>query len=170
MERRLTQEIDQETGTVLREWHRLNGRLHREATAGASYISRDKETGIIIEERYHWNGKLHREDGPASLTRNLYGVVTWEIYYRHGLIHRDPDEGPAYMERNWSGTVVRMSAYRLYGEAYRHPDVGPWCIGRCPETGKVQSQQYLKVEELFDPSRPPRRRPSGSHSKPPSPK
>jgi hypothetical protein len=157
MEQRLTQEIDQETATVLREWYRVNGRLHREAIAGPAYVERNKETGIIIDERYYWNGKLHREGGPACLTRNLYGVATWEIYYRHGLVHRNPDEGPAYMERNWSGTVVTMEAYRRYGGACRHPNVGPWAIGRCPETGKVVSQQYLGIHQFFDPSRPPRR-------------
>ena len=169
MERRLTQEIDQETGNVVKEWHRLNGRLHREANAGPAYVERDRKTGVLYEERYYWNGKLHRQDGPANLTRNLCGVVTSEIYYRHGLVHRNPDDGPAYMERNRSGTVVVMEAYRLYGKAYRHPDMGPWAIGRCHETGKVQSQQYLRLDELFDPSRPPLRYP-GSFGKAPSPK
>jgi hypothetical protein len=60
MSQRIIHEIDPETGIVLLETHRLNGRLHRNSKQGAAYIRRHPNTGAVIEERYYWNARLYR--------------------------------------------------------------------------------------------------------------
>ena len=110
MSQRVIHEIDPETGIVLLEMHRLNGRLHRNSKQGPALIHRHPDTGTVIEERYYWNGRLHREDGAAVLEYNyLNSVPMSEMYYRHGLIHRDPKQGPARLERNDSGTILLVA-------------------------------------------------------------
>ncbi len=161
----IVQEIDPKDG-VIREWHRLNGRLHREETEGPVFTISDLETGRIHVERYYRHGKIYREKGPAVVKRTTEGVTVYVAYKRYGLFHRNPEEGPAWIERNRSGTVVTMEGWLLYDEAYRHPDAGPWCIQRCPETGRITSEQYLTLNQFAELGRPQRRCPRVSSAKP----
>jgi hypothetical protein len=83
-----------------------------------------------------------------------------EVYYRHGRVHRQPGEGPAWVERKGDDPkIVTREAYVVAGRFCRHPDVGPVDIRRDPKTGQTIYEDYLPLELYFDPSRP---RPKGN--------
>lgn len=143
MSRRLSQEIDLETGVIVTEIYRKGYVRHRDPEEGPAEIRRDAATGVVVYEEYRRGGQLHREDGPAIVARNAStGIVVREGYYRHGLLHREPKEGPA--EKIWddTGRIVVAEMYYLYHAPYRDPADGPRCIRRNEKTGAIKSQQY----------------------------
>lgn len=149
MKRSLIQEIDAETGTVMIETHRLNGRLHHDPMEGPAYVHRTA-TGEVAQERYYRRGRLHREEGAAKVEYDLQRKVCLEMYYRHGLLHRDPNRGPAWIERN--GPVVITESYYLHGEPYRDPKDGPRHIARF-DSGEIEYEVYCDAGEA-PPGRP----------------
>jgi len=103
-------------------WVNADGKLHRD----------DGPAVIDIENNYaaYWiNGKLHRDDGPAVIDKNKkqwfingvrhrddgpaisYPDIGYYIYIRHGLLHRNKDDGPA-----WYSTLHNKLAYWENGE------------------------------------------------------
>jgi hypothetical protein len=152
MRRRITRIIDQDTGVVIEEFYRLNGRLHRDSAEGPAHTERDESSGAVSTERYYRLGRRHRTDGPALISYGLFGLVMEEIYYRNGLVHRDPRVGPAYIKRNGEGKVVTTEAYFVNDELYRDPAEGPYEIGRS-ETGEIEFENFLDAEQ----ARPRRR-------------
>lgn len=149
--RSITLIIDPETGLLAEEVHRLNGRLHRDPREGPARISWSA-AGRICSERYYWRGRMHRPDGPALIDRWHGGVV--EEYYRHGLVHRDPNEGPARLERTPEGLLL-IECYALYDELFRDPAAGPNYCERNID-GTVTCAEY---SEPGEPAPTSRRRP-----------
>jgi hypothetical protein len=84
-------------------------------------------------------------------------VVTCEMYYRHGLLHRDPKQGPAWIERDDTGTVVIVESYNVNGEPYRDPADGPHHISRF-DSGGIEHELYCDPGEVPPPVRPIRKR------------
>lgn len=146
-----------ETGVVVQEAYRLDGRLHRDPNEGPAYVYRDPETGVVCEERYCWHGRLHREGGPAKVSYGGGGTVMLdEMYYRHGLLHRDPKLGPAYFERNDDG-VAFMEVYYFNGSQYRDPADGPHLIARYDD-GRIEAEEYSEPGQTPPPRRPASKR------------
>jgi len=146
MTRRLTREVDLDTGVVTLEAFRLNGKLHRNHHEGPAYICRSAENGRLVYERYYWHGRLHREGGPAKIEYDLTGKIALEeMYYLHGFPHRDPMQGPAYIERNDHG-VARVETYLVNGAKYRNPNHGPCSISRY-EDGQIEHEEYSDRED-----------------------
>jgi hypothetical protein len=152
--RRILRDIDQDTGVIVMETHRLNGRLHRAPSEGPAYILRERGT---VFERYYWKGRLHRENGPAWIHYDEdTGVRFVEDYYRHGLSHRDPDDGPSLVVRSDDGRVIMEEAYCFNDKLYRDPAIGPCYIGR-DRSGRINRQDYSTADEVFAMRRPKRR-------------
>jgi hypothetical protein len=144
--RRILRDVDQDTGVVFLETHRVNGRLHRNPAEGPAYVRR--EDGSIIE-RYYWKGRLHREDGPAAIVSDeKTGVKETEYYYRHGQFHRDPAEGAAVIIRDPENGVIITEVYSLFNVTFRDPDAGPCHIER-ERSGEITEELFSTAEEVF---------------------
>jgi hypothetical protein len=132
---------DTETGVLIQESHRLDGKLHRDEKDGPALRAWSEVCRELAEECYYWNGRRHRDNGPAELAFNSNGSVHRECYYRHGSLHRDPKQGPALIERNVSGTVVVVESYYVNGRSFRDPADGPYHINR-DEDGRIADELY----------------------------
>ena len=123
---------DPATGTVLTECYYRNGELHR--THGPASLAFN-EAGRITVEYWYVNGKPHRDpkEGPAEYQllatyHETFKPVTdangethdelvecraeWTEasstqFYFHGELHRDPKDGPAVIEHDSAGRIVR---------------------------------------------------------------
>jgi hypothetical protein len=83
-----------------------------------------------------------------------------EMYYRHGLLHRDPEDGPAWIDRNINamGTMVVIAeSYYVNGRPYREPADGPWYIGRF-NNGKIERELYSEPSDVPRPRGASRKR------------
>ena len=161
MKRSMIKECDLDTGVVVLESYRLNGKLHRDSKEGPAYIYRNNEDGRVAWERFYWNGRLHREDGPAKVEYNIDGTVMLdEMYYRHGLLHRDPKQGPAWIERSGDGSIMISAGYYLNGKPYRDPSEGPCYIARFDD-GTIDQEVFSEPAETPALARS-RRKQSGS--------
>jgi uncharacterized protein len=114
---------DLNTGVVIEDTYRLNGRLHRPFREGPAVTYRSaEEGGAVTEEWYYWDGRVHRLDGPAKILNHHIGPkLRHEVYYRHGRIHRDPHEGPAWIEYDEDGNV-HSQGYFANGYPRKKPD------------------------------------------------
>jgi hypothetical protein len=124
MDRRrlLTQTTELDSGIVVEETYRLNGRLHRPCNEGPAVIERSTENGGISRELYYRHGRRHRLNGPARIDYVLAGpIVCLEMHYRNGRIHRDPNEGPAWTERDGRGKL-REESYWVNDHPYDAPE------------------------------------------------
>jgi hypothetical protein len=130
MTRRYKKEIDLDTGVVVRESFWLNARQHRDENDGPADIWRDPVSGKVVSEHYKWRGALHRVNGPAEIGRAENGMIVTEVYWRRGLMHREPKEGPAEIRRHVETGVIVTEGYYLYGRPYRDPADGPRFIRR----------------------------------------
>lgn len=82
---------------ILEEWF-WRGKLHRQN--GPAIVKRFKNIyknayineELILQEFWYNDGELHREGGPAVTCKDDGIKMMW---YRHGLCHRDKEEGPA---------------------------------------------------------------------------
>jgi len=143
---RILRDVDQDTGVIFLETHRLNGQLHRDPVEGPAHVRRNEGS---VYERYYWKGRLHREDGPARIVLDEEtGIRISELYYRHGLYHRNPTEGPAIIFRDPENGTVLTEVYKLFNETYRDPAVGPCHIER-ERSGKVTEELFSTAEEVL---------------------
>jgi uncharacterized protein len=143
--------VDMDTGVVIEETYRLDGRLHRDQTEGPAQILRRSDSGQVTSECYYWNGRLHREDGPAQIhyrvdTKKPYAKGYPYIigYYRHGKLHRDQKEGPARIEC-YRGVVVEEH-YAVHNKVCRDPEDGPCHISRNGD-GSIAYSRYSEPSE-----------------------
>lgn len=143
MIRRLTKEIDLDTGVIVREVYSRSRLRHRDPAEGPAEFWRDAETNVNYHEYYFWNGRLHREDGPAEIHRDCAtGDVTVEGYWFHGQQHRQPEDGPAEIRRDAETGIVSLEAFYVFGEGYRDPKSGPWYRALNPATGHVEIEHF----------------------------
>jgi hypothetical protein len=123
MARRLTQEINLDSGVVVKETYRRDRKLHRDPSEGPAIIERDAATGRVIVEEYYVDNRWHREDGPAVLICNpKSGAVVKEYYLLSGRLHRDPAEGPAYIKRSGVTGKAYIEEYYLFGDRVEEPE------------------------------------------------
>jgi hypothetical protein len=142
MSRRLTQEIDLDSGVVVKEAYRMGQKLHRDPSEGPAVIERAPETGQITVEEYYVNGLKHRDDGPAVSSWFKRGCVL-ETYYIKGR-QRNPAKGPALRQYNLETGIVEMEEYLLDRRRHRNPAKGPASIHRHPVTGEVYRREYYQ--------------------------
>lgn len=100
-----------------------NGELHRAANEGPARIKMEAD-GRKLDIEYYWRGKLHRVGGPAVSRFNDQGALIAEAWYRHGLLHRSTQEGPAWTKNTLDGAPY-FKRYYINGENYRDPAEGP---------------------------------------------
>jgi hypothetical protein len=139
MRRKRIQITNLDTGIVEEEVYRLNGKRHRDPKEGPAFITRGDD-GEPDWEEYWAHGRLHRVDGPAVIFHAMEAVE--EEYYRRGVLHRNPSEGPAEVHTDWrTGHVVR-EVYEVRGRRHRPPSEGPALILRDATTGVITEAEY----------------------------
>jgi hypothetical protein len=165
MSRRLTQEIDLDSGVILEEVHRVDQKLHRLPSEGPALVNRHVSGGTVTVtlEEYRVHGKLHREEGPARIRRDdETGIVTLEEYRVNGRLHRDQVDGPALLIRHPATDVVVREEYVHNGKFHRDPTEGAAVVQRDSRTGAVWREEYWQDgTEIASPPRgasTPRRR------------
>ena len=107
----------------------------------------DQETGVVFLETHRTNGKLHRDpaEGPAYVQRDE--VCVHERYYWKGRLHRE--DGPAAIATDLK-TGVRISEfYYRHGFTHREPAEGPALIIRKPANGTVLTEDYSLFNMTF---------------------
>jgi hypothetical protein len=147
---------DAVTGDVLTECYYRNGELHR--VGGPASLSRN-EDGRITLEYWYVNGKPHRDpkDGPAEYSlratyHDRYETVTdatgetreelvdcrveWTEasrteFYFNGERHRELADGPALIERDAAGSIIR-DEFWVEGEQIERP----LAIAKTPRAAK----------------------------------
>jgi hypothetical protein len=162
--------VNRKTGEVWRREFRENRELHRPEDEGPAVTELFENSGEVSAVEFYWEGKLHREDGPAIIHYHEDGGVWHEWYYRHGLLHRDPKEGPAEIQRDQLNADIAIDEkYCLFGKYYRRPEDGPYRIERHEATGAVTRQFTMTAEEASHPPQPPKGFPTQSTLRAPAP-
>ena len=83
MRKERLQITDLDTGVVVTEKYRLNGRLHRDPKEGPALVERDASNSHRTIEQYRWHGHLHRDpkEGPALTGwEKETGEIYWQEY------------------------------------------------------------------------------------------
>lgn len=128
--------------------YRVRGKWHRDEEDGPALIMRDEASGVVLSEEYFSNGDPHREGGPCAILRDAAGKVISESWYRHGLMHRDPSNGPAYAFHDPDLGETREE-FAWNGLTHRDPTVGPAVIVR-DAGGRVIEEQSWRDGELIE--------------------
>ncbi|MBJ7532945.1 hypothetical protein JDN40_02295 [Rhodomicrobium vannielii ATCC 17100] len=133
-------------GNRLREIYVENDRRHRDPADGPAELAW-RSDGKQTYAGYHVHGKLHREDGPAQHIEEDNSIR--QCWWRHGLLSRDPFEGPALI---WLIKDERRSLveYRVNGLLHRDPELGPALI-LCGVDGKPESEEFWLNGEKITP-------------------
>jgi hypothetical protein len=133
----------------------IRGMHHRPEQDGPAARICDAATGRLIREEYYHYGKLHRIGGPAYLEYREDGSLLLESWRRHGIQHRDPENGPASTMICEDGGC--FEEYFVDGRYHRDPAIGPACIKR-NAAGQVVNQIYwVRGEVHRDPRQGPAR-------------
>ena len=125
------------------------GHLHRDPDEGPAEVSYDDE-GNVNYIRYMWRGHFHREDGPAYISSYHGKQPLKEIWYRYGHRHRDPADGPAYIQYDENGEgKIAVVRYYSHGYEFRDPRTGPATTVYLPD-GEIECLYHSQ----FIPPRP----------------
>lgn len=115
----------------------------------------DLRTGICWDEKYKFGNKLHRDpnEGPAWIERSEDGRVVHETYSWHGRRHRVG--GPAVISYMFSLDLLpSLEMYFQHGKLHRDPAEGPALIER--RGGTVTSNiYYVHGQQYRDPAEGP---------------
>lgn len=136
---------DPGTGVIVREEYFRNGQWHREH--GPALLTRDAATGKMLREEYYQNEQLHRLNGPASSDRDQAGRLVLEFWCKNGIMHRDPNDGPAWTYRHETEGTTRQD-YIVDGQIHRDPQHGPAVIVRDVSGVIVERQYWVNGERL----------------------
>jgi hypothetical protein len=93
--------------------------------------------------KWCWRGRLHRYDGPAHVQYFDDGSLAHEEWCIHGLGHRDPKYGPAFLSRLGAED---LEIYELYDQVWRDPKDGPCSIQSHPDDG-ILHQRFSEPDE-----------------------
>ncbi len=154
MEIKIFTKVDLEAGVLPAMEHSalIEGEyvLHRDPKEGPALFSR-KPQGLPLSAHYYWHGRKHREDGPAYIRFREDGSISDETYWRHGVLHRNPYEGPAWVSRSSrvDPSILTIERYYYHGKPCRDPADGPCYINRDPGSGRILEQYYTTAEEAF---------------------
>lgn len=115
----------------------------------------DLRTGICFDEKHKLDGKLHRDpkEGPAWIERGPGGIVCHETYSWHGRRHRIG--APAVISYQFPLSVLpSLEMYFQHGKLHRDPAEGPALIER---TGDFVTSNIYSVhgEQYRDPAEGP---------------
>ena len=105
------------------------------------YLRAVSPTGDTFEEyrRGGVDGVLHNDSGPAVRLTLRNGVVSEEMYYRNGQLHRA--HLPAVIVRRPDDGTVCDEKYYYNGQIHRED--GPALISRDP-TGLISGKRFLR--------------------------
>src|ERR1700674_3153325 len=142
LRKKISTEIDLESGITVEEKHLLDGRLHRDPNEGPALIRCDPTTSIVIVEEYHYEGRRHRLNGPALLHRDcLTGNILAEKYYVNGVPHREGGFALSEIREGVSGEQ-EVCGYYLNGKLHRPAAEGPAHLSRHRRSGIVTDEEY----------------------------
>jgi hypothetical protein len=115
----------------------------------------DLRTGICFDEKYRFGLNLHRDpdEGPAWIERGPGGIVFHETYSWLGRRHRI--KGPAVISYQFPSSVLpKLEMYYRHGKLHRDPAEGPALIER---TGDFVTSNiyYVHGEQYRDPAEGP---------------
>ena len=103
------------------EYYYFAGKIHNYNAAAYTKYSRKNQINKIISYKYYYHGKLHSyNDKEAILYQN--GRRAW---YNYGIICREPDKGPAIIDKNGkitfysNGRKLKDSEARPYVDLYK---------------------------------------------------
>jgi hypothetical protein len=101
------------------------------------------------------NGLLHRDpkDGPAWHRKDTNGERS--EYALHGRLHRDQKDGPAFIDTNFEGRGFLHEEYFEYGVSHRPSAEGPAVIST-DSTGRRILEAYIRYGQFHrDPAQGP---------------
>src|SRR5690606_22537773 len=78
---------------------------------------------VLLLIWYH-DGLIHRDnDLPAKIQYTSYNEnVVCECWYQYGQKHRDPKNGPTYIEYDLDGITINKEIWYQYGKKHRNGD------------------------------------------------
>jgi len=86
-----------DSGELMWEWWKLNGKWHNEEGPARIYY---RENGSVKWKEWYLNGKFHNEEGPALIWYRKNGSVKWEKWRLDGV---------EYSEEEWRDLVFRRA-------------------------------------------------------------
>lgn len=102
--------------------------------------------------------EVHRPsgEGPAFERTDAAGRALLQVYMEHGKRHRDPAEGPAFIQRaEERGSVYEITEYWVDGVHHRPSNQGPAVI-ETDERGRVLLEIYMEHSKRHrDPAQGP---------------
>jgi hypothetical protein len=131
----------------------VRGKHRRSECDGPAVTFSDPETGRIKREEYAHEGEYHRLGGPALIEYFPDGSRRTESWYRHGVRHRDPLDGPACIIKFDDG--VQFEEYLVNGQLHRDPAIGPAGITRSATGDVLHRSWWVNGEAHSDPARAP---------------
>lgn len=118
----------------------------------------DLEAGVIEFETYRLDGQRHRDpnEGPAHVERDSEDGALSREYY-YWHGRLHREGGPAKVEYNLGASIVIREFYYRHGLLHRDPKEGPAWIERDATSGLVYLESYyLNGEPYRDPTEGPR--------------
>lgn len=101
-----------DTGEIIEEAYFQCGKLDRDEELGPAEIHHYTGPRRLAALGYYRRGKLHRRNGPALVEFDPENsVILNEVYRVNNRLHRDPSEGPAMIERDTKGDLIREAFY-----------------------------------------------------------
>lgn len=138
-----------DTGKLVQEfWQNANGYY---CPHGPAITRWDQDTSNIIEKVwFNKKGETHRDgDKPAMICINPYtNIVTCEVYYINGEVHRLLEGAPTRIDRNPVTGQIEYQEWQVHGEMHRENGL-PAAIRIIPETGIVVLEGYYCQGELI---------------------
>lgn len=117
-----------------------DGLLHRDDNQPA--VEQVNKHSIV--HKYYHKGQLHHPSAPAVKIWYHYQLILEEYYFK-GMLHRDPDFGPARIERYPSSDKIKQ--YEYWSQGMRHRPHGLPAVYRSSAKGEeveywYQGRQY----------------------------
>jgi hypothetical protein len=112
----------------------------------------DLETSITQLERYRFYGKLHRDpkEGPAYIERSLRDGRVYRKRY-YWHGHLHREDGPAWLEYDTENTAILERYYR-HGLVHRDPKEGPAWIERAADGVLIREGYFWYGRGYRDPA------------------
>lgn len=127
-------------------WY-INGNEHRDGDLPSVIYYDPKNGNFVSIEKWYKNGKLHREGDLPSYIVYFQGSTTIqrEIWHKDDMRHRDPKNGPAKIDYDMEGNIIKM-VYYVDGTKYHNSKFNKLII----KLHSLSDEEYQKYTELLD--------------------